>query len=152
MRHALVFVHLIAVAVWIGGMFFAHFCLRPAAAQSLAREQLLPLMSATLQRFFRWVALAIVLLWATGLAQMLAVGFARAPWQWHAMMGIALAMTVIFAVIAHGIFPALRDAVARADWAAAASAMGRIRRLVLVNLALGVATIAVATIGFAAVS
>ncbi|HVL59092.1 MAG TPA: CopD family protein [Burkholderiaceae bacterium] len=146
MRHALIFLHLVGVTIWIGGMFFAHFCLRPAAAQVLQPPQILPLMSAALRRFFRWVAFAIVLLWGTGLTQLLTVGFARAPWQWHAMMGIALVMTVIFAVIAHGIYPTMRNAVAGADWAGAAAAMGKIRKLVLVNLVLGFGTIGVASL------
>lgn len=146
MHSLLVFVHLIAVAVWIGGMFFAHLCLRPAA-QRLEPPQRLALMSDALRLFFRWVAVAIVLLWATGLAMMLSVGFAAAPWPWHAMMGLALVMTVIFGVIAHGLHPRLRTAISSQQWPDAALVLARIRGLVTANLLLGTLTIGFAALG-----
>ena len=43
--------HVLAIVVWIGGMVFAHFFLRPAALQ-LPPPQRVPLMHAALQRFF----------------------------------------------------------------------------------------------------
>jgi len=46
------FLHFAAVVVWIGGMVFAHFCLRPAALATLQPPQRLPLMAAALGRFF----------------------------------------------------------------------------------------------------
>jgi uncharacterized membrane protein len=147
MRSLLLFVHLIAVAVWIGGMFFAHFCLRPAAFEVLAPPQRLPLMVAALGRFFRWVAVAIVLLWLSGLARMFEVGFAASPPAWHVMMTIGLVMTVIFAVIAHVLFPQVRTMTSSQQFPEAAQRLGRLRQLVALNLALGVVTIGVATFG-----
>lgn len=140
------FVHLSAVAVWIGGMFFAHACLRPAAFELLAPPQRLPLMVGALRRFFRWVALAIVLLWATGLVRMARVGFENAPPAWHAMATIAAVMTVLFVVIAHVVFPRVRAALDAQRLQDAAAGLGRVRTLVAVNLGLGVLTIAVATL------
>ena len=67
------FLHLVAVAVWIGGMVFAHFCLRPAALATLAPPQRLPLMSAALGRFFALVGAALLLLWASGVALFVAL-------------------------------------------------------------------------------
>ena len=81
-----------------------------------------------------------VLLWATGLWRFLQVGAASAPPGWHAMAGIAAVMTVIFGVIAHGIFPKVRAAAADQRFPDAAAGLGRIRTLVAVNLALGIAT------------
>ena len=43
--------HVLAIVVWIGGMVFAHFFLRPAAMQ-LPPPQRIPLMHGALQRFF----------------------------------------------------------------------------------------------------
>jgi uncharacterized membrane protein len=140
------FGHLLAAAVWIGGMFFAHFCLRPAAFESLQPPQRLPLMVGALARFFRWVALAIALLWATGGIRMAQVGPAAAPAGWLVMAGLAAVMTVVFGVIAHGVFPGVREAVAEGRFPDAARGLDRIRRLVAVNLGLGVATIATATL------
>jgi len=146
MHGLMLFLHLIGLAVWIGGMAFAHFCLRPAALE-LPPPQRLPLMAGALGRFFAWVIVAIVLLWVSGLSMMLAVGMAAAPVIWHLMMGIALLMTLFFIVIRAVHFPALRAAVAEQKWPAGAAALNRIRQLVAVNLALGVVTIAVATVG-----
>jgi uncharacterized membrane protein len=140
------FVHLAAVAVWVGGMFFAHYCLRPAAFGVLQPPQRVPLMVDALRRFFRWVALAIVLLWATGLARMAQVGFGNAPPAWHAMATIAAVMTVVFVVIAHVVFPRVRKAAGVQAWPDAAAGLGRVRTLVAVNLGLGFATIAAATL------
>jgi len=147
MESTLKFVHLVALAVWIGGMFFAHFCLRPAAFELLEPPQRLSLMVGALGRFFRWVALAVVLLWVTGLWRFAQVGFANAPPAWHAMTTVAAVMTVIFGVIAHGVFPRVRKALAAGRPADAAAGLARIRTLVALNLGLGVATIAIATMG-----
>jgi uncharacterized membrane protein len=147
MESLLKFVHLAAVAVWVGGMFFAHFCLRPAAVELLAPAQRLPLMVGALGRFFRWVLPVVALLWLSGLARLAQVGFASAPPAWHAMTLLGAVMTVIFGVIAHGLFPRVRAAVAAQKTQDAAAGLGRIRTLVAVNLALGFATIAVATLG-----
>lgn len=147
MESMLKFVHVVALAVWIGGMFFAHFCLRPAAFELLEPPQRLALMSGALARFFRWVALAIVLLWVTGLWRLGQVGFANAPPAWHAMAAVGALMTVVFGAIAHGVFPRVRAALAEGRAADAAAGLARIRTLVAVNLGLGVATIAIATTG-----
>lgn len=146
MESLLKFVHLVAAAVWIGGMFFAHFCLRPAAFELLPPPQRLPLMVGALGRFFAWVTAAIVLLWVTGLARLLQVGAGASPPAWHAMAGIAAVMTVIFGVIAWGLFPRVRTATAAQKLPEAAAGLARIRVLVAINLGLGVLTIAVATL------
>jgi uncharacterized membrane protein len=147
MHDLLVFVHLAGVIVWIGGMFFAHFCLRPVAAAQLPPPQRLPLLAGILGRFFPAVTGAIVAIIGSGIALMLIPGFARAPAHWHLMMTIGLVMAAIFAVIALRFFPQLRQGVAAGDWPAAGAAMNRIRQLVATNLLLGTLTVAVATLG-----
>ena len=147
MRSILIFIHLAGVIVWVGGMFFAHVCLRPVAAAQLPPPQRLPLLAAVLARFFTAVTLSIVAILASGLALMLIPGFARAPLHWHLMMALGLVMAAIFALIAGHFFPRLRRGVAAADWPAAGAAMNRIRQLVATNLLLGALTVAVATLG-----
>lgn len=146
MRQFWIFLHLVAVVVWIGGMSFAHLCLRPAAL-ALPPPQRLPLMAAALGRFFAQVTIALVLLWASGLAMMAQTGFGASPGAWHAMMGVALVMTAIFAVIRLVRYPRLVAGVAAGDWPAAGAAVNAIRMLVVVNLLLGLLTIAIATLG-----
>ena len=53
LRQILLFVHLLGAIAWVGGMFFAYFCLRPAAMEVLDPPRRLPLWSATFARFFR---------------------------------------------------------------------------------------------------
>lgn len=147
MRSVLLLLHLAGAIVWIGGMFFAHFCLRPVAATRLPPPQRLPLLAGVLGRFFVAVFVAIATLFASGLASMVAVGFGSAPLHWHVMMGIGTVMAAIFAVLYFGHYPRLEAAVAARDWPAGAAAMDRIRALVATNLALGTATVAIATLG-----
>jgi uncharacterized membrane protein len=49
---ALLLLHLLAAIVWLGGMAFVHFALRPAAETILEPPQRVPLMVAALRRFF----------------------------------------------------------------------------------------------------
>ena len=60
-------VHILSAVVWVGGMFFAHQVLRPAAAM-LETGPRLELWSNVLSRFFAWVIAAIILLLASGYA------------------------------------------------------------------------------------
>lgn len=140
MRNLLVLIHLLAVIVWIGGMFFAHYCLRPVAAEQLPPPQRLPLMAAVLGRFFRFVTVALVLLWVSGIARFVQTGTGM-RWSWHAMAGIATVMTIIFGVIVLRFYPRLQAAVAAQDWPAGGMAMNTIRNLVVTNLMLGMLTV-----------
>jgi len=146
MRDFWLFLHLIGVVTWVGGMSFGHHCLRPAVL-ALPPPQRLALMADVLGRFFGHVTASLVLIWVSGIALMLQAGLARVPAGWHAMAGIALLMTLIFGVIRLARFPRLRAAVASADWAGAAAALDGIRMLVAGNLGLGLLTVAVATLG-----
>lgn len=141
------FLHLVAVVVWIGGMVFAHFCLRPAALATLQPPQRLPLMAAALGRFFALVGGSLVLLWGSGVALFAQVAGGRPPMSWNLMAAIAAVMTVVFLVIALRLYPRMRAALAAGELPKAAAALDGIRRLVVLNLALGFVTVAVATLG-----
>lgn len=146
MNRIFVLIHLAAVIVWIGGMVFAHFCLRPVAAAQLPPPQRLPLLAAVLGRFFSLVGWSLLLLWASGLARFSQAG-AAIPGNWYVMAGIAAVMTAIFGLIVLRFHGRMVAAVAVQDWPAAGAAMNSIRRLVLVNLVLGLLTVAVAILG-----
>lgn len=144
----LLFVHLIGVVLWVGGMFVLHFAVRPAAAGQLAPPQRLPLLANVLGRFFFWVSIAIVAILASGIGLVLgAGGFANAHASVHLMFVLGLVMTAIFLVIRFVPFPRLQRAVAASEWPAAAKELDLIRKLVVTNLTLGVVTTAVATVG-----
>ncbi len=148
--HIALFLHLAGVVIWVGGMFFAYFALRPAAGQTLAPPLRLPLWDATLQRFFAWVSLAIVLILASGIAMIVLLGgFGAIGIHVHAMLAIGLVMMAIFGHIRSAPFKKLRRAVEAQDWQAGGEALAQIRKLVAINLALGFLTIAVVTLGSA---
>ena len=140
--------HLLAAALWVGGMAAFHFAVRPAAVELLEPPLRLRMLCGALGRFFRWVVAAIVLLLATGLAMVqMAGGMGAVRWHVHAMLGIAIVMVLIFAVVRWHHYPRLADRVAASDWKAAAPALAGIRQLVFINLWLGVAVFVVAVVG-----
>jgi uncharacterized membrane protein len=145
---ALLCLHVLAAALWVGGMATMHFAVRPAAAQALPPPQRLPFMAAALGRFFAWVGVAIVVLLLSGLAMiLLSGGFAAAHWRVHWMFGLGLVMIGIFVLIRVGAYRRLQQSVAAGIWPAAAVHLNRIRHLVVANLLLGTATFVVALLG-----
>jgi len=136
-------VHVLATVVWVGGMFFAHQCLRPVVLAQLEGPQRLRLWNGVFGRFFPWVWLCVVLLLASGhgLIQVFG-GFKAVPLHVHVMTGIGYLMAVIFAFIYVVPFARLRHAVAAEDWKTGAAAQDLIRRLVGTNLVLGLANVA----------
>jgi uncharacterized membrane protein len=143
-RGLLVLVHLLAVILWLGGMFFAYFCLRPAAATVLQPPQRLPLWAAVFSRFLPMVAAAVIMILVTGFSMMVQTGFRNAPPGWHVMQALGIAMAAIFAWIFFLLFPRLRRHCAASSWPEAARTLNAMRHLVAVNLALGVATVVAA--------
>jgi len=134
------FVHLLGVILWLGGMFFVLYCLRPAIPVLPGADRA-PLMVAALTRFFNYVTGAIVLIWLSGLMLLVPVGMKNAPGGWHIMIGAAAVMTVLFVVIRWMIFPAVRQATSEGELPVAAKGLNRIRWLVVVNLLLGLVAV-----------
>ncbi len=137
--------HLLSVVVWIGGMVFAQFFLRPALAR-LDPPQRLALMHDVLGRFFRAVLVASLLVLASGLwmigreARQAAQsgGSFQMPLAWTVMAVLGLLMVLIFMHIRFVLYRRLSRAVAASDWPAGGAAMAQIRTWVAVNLGLGV--------------
>jgi len=142
-----VWLHLLGVVVWVGGMFFAHMALRPAA-QALPPPQRLPLLAAALSRFVAWTAASILLLVASGIAMIVLLGGMSAVGVYvHVMIGLGLVMILIYGHLVASPLKRLRAAVAASDWPGAGAAMTMARRLVGINLVLGLVTITVAVLG-----
>ncbi len=136
--------HLLGVAVWVGGMAFALLVLRPSLGL-LPPAQRLTLHTAVFQRFFRiiWHVMPLVLLSGYGLVHLFG-GFAELEPPVHIMHGIGLAMAVIFMVIFFGPWKAMRAAQVKGDTVVAMVTVNRIRHLITANLVLGTITIVVA--------
>ena len=131
--------HLIGVIVWVGGMFFAHMALRPAVNGQLQPPVRLPLMHQVLQNFFRWVWLSMVTILATGFWVFLGVMKGQAAMYIHLMAGFGLLMAGIFIYIYFVPFKAMGEALEENDLPKAGARMALIRRLIGINLILGLA-------------
>lgn len=141
--------HLLAAVVWVGGMFFAYMALRPVAASLLDPPQRLPLWTQTFLRFFPWVWIAVALLPATGYAMVFGVfgGMGGVGLHVHLMQGLGWVMMLLYMHMFFAPFKRLRRAVTIGDWPAGGAQLAQIRRVVGINLLLGLIVIAVASGG-----
>ncbi len=129
--------HLLSAIVWIGGMFFAYMALRPAAVATLEPPQRLRLWARTLAGFFPWVFVAIILLLSSGLWMLSSQQLVLSAYL-HTMIGLGVVMMLIFGHVYFAAFRRLRQAVAIENWEDAAAGLAQIRRLVAVNLSIGI--------------
>lgn len=159
----LLFLHVLAVVVWVGGMFLMHFAVRPVAVAQLPPVQRLPLLADILGRFFGWVTAAVLLVLVSGVTMIVGLGAAGgaaaagrsafaeglrlAHGSVHLMFALGVVMSLIYAFIRGRPYVLLRRALAASELPAAARQLDLIRRLVATNLLLGVVTVAVATVG-----
>ncbi|SDY07773.1 CopD family protein [Nitrosomonas sp. Nm58] len=142
------FLHLLGVIVWVGGMFFAYWVLRPIAAQLLEPPIRLKLWSGVFSRFFPWVFLSVGFILASGLYMVMQMGgFAAVGLYIHFMFALGLLMMLIFIYVFFSAFKKLNYHVAREEWPSAGATLGKIRLLIGLNLILGVVTITVAVLG-----
>jgi uncharacterized membrane protein len=139
--------HLLATVVWVGGMFFAHVALRPAVA-TLPPQVRLPLMAATLTAFFQWVGAAVATIVITGFVMVVAMGgFTAVGGHIHLMTLLGVLMALIFGYVVAVPFQRFRVALAATALEAAGAALAQVRRLVGINLILGLVTITIAVLG-----
>ena len=137
--------HLIAGIVWMGGMTFMLFALRPAAIDALEPQPRALLMGRVWQRFYVWVLVAIVVLFATGThmytatfrAARLATGNGSVPLGWNVMLVLGIIMMLIFGHIYFAGFKKYKRAVAAAEWPLAARTAGLMHTMTLTNFTLG---------------
>lgn len=142
--------HLLAVMVWVGGMFFAHFFLRPAV-QGLQPPERVKLMHSVLQRFFAMVMVLVVVILASGVGMIGSIhamagaagGKFNMPATWIVMSILGLVMMAVFGHIRFALFKRLDRAVEAKDWPAGGKALESIRKWVALNLALGLVIIIV---------
>lgn len=130
--------HILSAVIWVGGMFAAYMCLRPAAGP-LEAPQRLALWRRFFAKFFPWVWVSVVLLLATGYWMLVTSfgGFARAPLYINLMQTLGLVMAALFFWLFHGPWLKLKRAVDAKDWPAAGGQLNRIRQIIMINLPIG---------------
>jgi len=137
--------HILAVVIWVGGMFFAYNALRPAAAESLEPPLRLTLWVATFRKFFPWVWLSVIIIFVSGMGMMLSLP--KAPTHIVIMAGLGILMMIIFILVYFVPYPRLKNAVHKEDWPEGGKNLAKIRTLVGINTILGLITIITATVG-----
>jgi len=145
MYTALKFLHLVAAVVWLGGMTFMLFALRPSLPVLETPAQRLPLLATVLRRFFALVWAAVGVLLLSGFYMYSHAGAQAAPVGWHLMTGIGVLMMLIYGHIYFALYRPLVRAVAAADWPAGGRRANLIAKLVLVNFVLGWLAVAAVT-------
>jgi uncharacterized membrane protein len=140
--------HILGALFWVGGMAFAYTILRPAAAP-LEGPVRLTLWRDVFKRFLPWVGVSIAALLVSGYAMMFLVygGFARAPLYIHVMQGTGILMMLLYLHLYFAPWQRLQKTVQAADWQNAGKHLAMIRKLVAINLALGVITVLIGSTG-----
>ena len=135
-------IHLLSAVLWVGGMFFAYVVLRPSMAV-LDPPQRLLLHTQVFRRFFLIVWHAMPLLILTGLGMIFGFlgGMEHQPPAVHAMLTLGLLMSAVYLMIFFGPYKRFRRTTDRTTMV---SALDSIRKLIGLNLALGLLTIVVA--------
>lgn len=141
------FLHLMSVVVWVGGMFFAYMVLRPVAGSVLEPPQRLTLWAGVFGKFFPWVWVSVALILLTGLHMLMLLSSAAVPHYVWTMLLLGVAMMLIFAHLFFAPYGRLKRAVEAQDWKAGGAALMQIRRMVGINLSLGLLTIVVVFLG-----
>jgi uncharacterized membrane protein len=134
-------VHVLCAVVWVGGMFFAYVVLRPSMAV-LEPAQRMALHGQVFRKFFLVIWHAMPLIVLTGFALIFAVfgGMAGVRWNVHVMLLLGLIMAAIFLAIFFGPYRTFRAAPGPAP-------LDTIRKLIGINLILGLLTSAIAVLG-----
>ncbi|WP_298217510.1 CopD family protein [Halothiobacillus sp.] len=130
--------HSLAAVLWIGGIFFAFMVLRPVSTM-FEPPQRLRLWSTVFARFFPWVWFFIVILVITGYVDLFTrFGGSMTQGYLLAMQVIGWIMILLFAWLSFVLVGKLHRAVSEQRWPDAAAAMQPIRRIMAINLGLGI--------------
>jgi uncharacterized membrane protein len=137
--------HVLSAVLWVGGMFFAYVVLRPSLAV-LDPPQRMLLHNQVFRRFFLVVWHAMPLIILTGLAMLFGYygGMAQATWPIHTMLTLGLIMAAVFIAIVFGPYRRFRRTT---DRKLMVGSLDTIRKLIGVNLVLGLVTVVVAMFG-----
>ncbi len=137
--------HLLAATLWVGGLFFAFVCLRPATAELDAAHRV-KLWADALTQFFRWVWVAIAVLLGTGFWMIFGFmgGMQQAGQHVHLMLGLGVLMMLLAGHLQFAPLKRLRRAVEGNHWADAGRALAQIRLFIGVSLVLGLIVVAIA--------
>ncbi|MEQ8817696.1 MAG: CopD family protein [Thalassobaculum sp.] len=149
MTALLVALHIVAAVIWVGGMFFAYVVLRPSVGGIEPAAERPRLWRRVFARFFPWVSAAVLVLIVTGYALVFGHfgGMAGVGLHIHVMQGLGWIMFLLYGHLYFASWARFRRAVDAGDLQAAGPALAGIRRIVALNLALGLVVVAIGASG-----
>ena len=135
-------VHVLCAVIWVGGMFFAYVVLRPSLSV-LEPIQRIALQTQVFRRFFLivWHVMPLILISGFAVLFLFYGGMAYVGWNVHVMLLLGLIMSAVFVLIVFGPYARFRRTT---DRATAVACIDRIRKLIGVNVVLGIVTVVVA--------
>ncbi len=138
----LLVLHLLGAVIWVGGMFFALTVLRPSMA-AVPAAQRIDLHMQVFRRFFLIIWHVVPVMLGTGFAMLYLIygGFAGAQWNVHLMLLLGLIMSAVFVGLFFGPWATLRRTRDPAS-------VDRVRRLIQINLVLGLIVVIVAALNY----
>jgi uncharacterized membrane protein len=140
--------HILGATVWVGGMFAAYVCLRPAVG-GMEAPQRLTLWCNFFAKFFPWVWVSVLLLLGSGYWMLVTTfgGFAGAPLYINLMQTLGLIMVALYLWLFHGPWLKFKRAVDVKDFPAAGVQLPLIRKIIAVNLPLGLIVVIIGGTG-----
>ncbi len=138
--------HILGAVVWVGGLFFIYFALRPAVLDMDLADRL-GLWRKCLDNFFPWLWGAIAALLGSGYG--LIIAFPDEVEGTHVVIMQVLGWIMIL-IFGHTYFSPYRlmgEALDRGDTNGAARQIEKFRLTLIANLALGLITVLVGTTG-----
>lgn len=141
--------HLLAAVVWVGGMIFAHAVLRPSAVQVLEPPLRLELWVQVFRRFFVlvWISIGLILISGYWMLFNYFGGFQGAGLHIHIMHGGGIAMVLVYLHVFFSPYRRLKQAVIVQDYPLAGAQLNQIRKLVGINIMIGLLVIIVGSAG-----
>ena len=140
--------HILGAVVWVGGMFAAYVCLRPAVGP-LETPQRLALWRRFFAKFFPWVWIAWIALVVSGYWMLATTfgGFRGAPVYINIMQALGWIMILLYVFLFHGPWLKFKRAVDAQNWPAAGAELNRIRQIIMINLPLGLIVVVIGGTG-----
>ena len=138
----LIGLHQLSAVIWVGGMFVAYFAVRPASA-SLDPSSRFLLWKNIGSKFFPIVGIACIALVGTGYAIIFEYsgGFSNAGIHVHIMQLTGWLMIGLFGHLIAVPYRKLCKSVNKGNNEESAIAIAGMRRIIAINLILGVATV-----------
>lgn len=141
-------IHVLGAVVWVGGMAFAYVVLRPSAA-ALQPPDRLALWRRVFGRFLPivWASVIALLFSGYGMILLSLGGFRGAGLSIHIMQGIGILMMLLFAHLFFVPWQRFKRAVDTGAIKDAPPHLEQIRKIVAVNLVLGLAVVVIGATG-----